>query len=267
MPRFSYRDCFKGTAPYFARFRLPYPEPLYDLLRAKFGLDGTHRLLDLGCGTGTIALALRDDFEEVIGIDPEPELIGDAESIAAKVDAQNVRFLLAGSEDLAEMRRDLGTFRLVTIGNAFHWMDRAATLQILHEIVEPCGGVAVLGGETLGTDPSGTERAIQATITKWLGEVRRAGSGAYEPPKERHEAIVTRSAFQGMEQHSVDVKHRRTTYEIVGALYSTSYCSPYVLGTKREGFERDLRDGLGRLSPGGSFRQNERFGAILAWKR
>ena len=97
--------------------------------------------------------------------------------------------------------------------------------------------------------------------------MRRAGSGTYEPPKERHEAIVARSAFQGMEQHSVDVKHCRTTDEIVGALYSTSYCSPYVLGTKREAFERDLRDALGRLSPGGSFTQNERFGAILAWKR
>jgi hypothetical protein len=108
---------------------------------------------------------------------------------------------------------------------------------------------------------------IRATIAKWLGDARRAGSGTYEPPKERHEAVISRSAFLGMEQHSVDVEHRRTIDDFVGFLYSTSYCSPYVLGTKREAFERDLREALGRLSPGSSFTQNERFGAILAWKR
>jgi ubiquinone/menaquinone biosynthesis C-methylase UbiE len=240
---------------------------LYDLLRARFQLDGTHRLLDLGCGTGTIALALSKDFEEVVGLDPEPELIQEAESIAAKGGARNVRFLVGGSEDLGELGAGLGTFRLVIIGNAFHWMDRAATLRILHDIAESGGGVAVLGGETLGTEPAGTEGVIRATIAKWLGDARRAGSGTYEPPKERHEAVISRSAFLGMEQHSVDVEHRRTIDDFVGFLYSTSYCSPYVLGTKREAFERDLREALGRLSPGSSFTQNERFGAILAWKR
>ena len=36
----------------------------------------------------------------------------------------------------------MGPYRLVTIGRAFHWMDRAATLAMLDRIVGPGGAVA-----------------------------------------------------------------------------------------------------------------------------
>jgi len=165
------------------------------------------------------------------------------------------------------MRDDLGSFRLVTIGNAFHWMNRIATLEFLYNIVDPGGGVAVLDGETISLEPAGTERAIQDVMRKWLGDVRRAGSGTYAPPKERHETVIARSSFRGMEQHAIDAEFRRTSDDIIGGLYSTSFCSPYVLGAKHEPFERDLRVALQSLSPRGEFVHRERFGALLAWKR
>ena len=37
----------------------------------------------------------------------------------------------------------MGPFRLVAMGRAFHWMDRAATLAMLDRIVTPDGGVAL----------------------------------------------------------------------------------------------------------------------------
>ena len=40
---------FKGTAPYYARYRPGYPPELLVRLAAAAGLDGTGRLLDLGC--------------------------------------------------------------------------------------------------------------------------------------------------------------------------------------------------------------------------
>lgn len=239
---------------------------MFGLLRSKFQLDGTGRLLDLGCGTGAIALGLRNDFAEVVGMDPEPELIREAESIAAEAGAKNVRWIEAGSEDLARMRNDLGTFRLVTMANAFHWMDRDATLRILYEMIERDGGIAVLGGETLGIEPAGTQRVIQDVIRRWLGETRRAGTGTYVAPAERHEVVIARSSFRNIEHHNFVVVHRRTTDEILGGLYSTSFASPYVLGSKREAFEADLCAELQRLSPNDSFSQTEQFGAILAWK-
>ena len=46
-----------------------------------------------------------------------------------------------GSYDLTP---DMGPFRLVTIGRAFHWMDRAATLAMLDRIVAPAAAVALV---------------------------------------------------------------------------------------------------------------------------
>ena len=39
----------------------------------------------------------------------------------------------------------LGRFKLVTIGRAFHWMDRPATLGLLDALVEAGGAVALFG--------------------------------------------------------------------------------------------------------------------------
>lgn len=42
---------FTGTAWHYARYRPGYPQVFFDDLVQRFHLDGTGRLLDLGCGT------------------------------------------------------------------------------------------------------------------------------------------------------------------------------------------------------------------------
>jgi ubiquinone/menaquinone biosynthesis C-methylase UbiE len=89
-------------------------------------------LLDLGCGTGQLALPLAKYFEEVIGMDPEPEMIVETEAAAKCLSTKNVRWIIGGSEDL---RSQMGKFRLVTMGRSFHWTDREATLRTLAQMV------------------------------------------------------------------------------------------------------------------------------------
>jgi len=86
----SYRDSFKGTAWYYARYRQSYPEPFFIHITERFHLDETGRLLDLGCGTGQLAIPLVKRFEQVIGMDPEPEMLAEA-----KVQARNCRFFIS----------------------------------------------------------------------------------------------------------------------------------------------------------------------------
>ena len=47
-------DLFAGTAWHYARYRPGYPQAFFDDLARQFRLDGTGRLLDLGCGTGQL---------------------------------------------------------------------------------------------------------------------------------------------------------------------------------------------------------------------
>lgn len=66
---------FAGTAWHYARYRPGYPRLLFDDLVDRFGLDGTGRLLDLGCGTAQLLLPLAEHVAEAVGIDPEPEML------------------------------------------------------------------------------------------------------------------------------------------------------------------------------------------------
>lgn len=75
MPAPDPAKLFQGTARYYARYRRPYPEALSALLAARFHLDGTTRLLDLGRGTGLLALPLAPHMAEVVGLDPQRETL------------------------------------------------------------------------------------------------------------------------------------------------------------------------------------------------
>lgn len=70
---------FEGAAPYYTQYRTKYPASLFAKLAELFNINGQGRLLDLGCGAGLIAIPLQNQFEEVVGIDPDPEMLREAQ--------------------------------------------------------------------------------------------------------------------------------------------------------------------------------------------
>ena len=217
----GYRDTFRGTAWYYSRYRRPYPREFLGSVVDRLGLDGTGRLLDLGCGTGRLTIPLSVYFEEVVALDPEPEMLEEARIQLREGAGSNIRWRLAGSAELDRLAPEVGSFRLATMGNAFHWMDRDETLRALDRMVVPGGGIAVIGDQQ-GSPPA-WQQTIDTVIRRWLGETRRAGSGTYCPPVERHEEVLCRSSFSVVETFCYDLTQRWTVDEIVGQLYSTSF--------------------------------------------
>ena len=248
-----YSDAFKGTAYYYSRYRPPYPEEFFDLIRNAFRLDGRGRLLDLGCGTGHIAVPLSRHFEETVGMDPEPEMLAEAERVIAEAGADRVQLVRGGSSDLLRLIGILGTFRLVTMGSSFHWMAREATLEVLSRMVEPGGGIVIASAGSLWSAGEPWCREVKAIVQRWLGEQRRAGSATFSGLVERHEDIIDRSSFGPCETHIIRYRQAWTVDTVIGYLYSTSFCSPTVLGDNRQAFEQDLRNTLTRLEPSGRF--------------
>ena len=59
---------FLGTAAYYSSGRPPYSGDLVPTLVAEARLDGSGRLLDVGCGPGSLSLALANHVEDVIGL-------------------------------------------------------------------------------------------------------------------------------------------------------------------------------------------------------
>ncbi len=74
---------FAGAARYYEQGRLPYAPGLADAFVRSLNLDGKGRLLDVGCGPGTVTMLLAPLFEAVTGLDPDQEMLACASRAAA----------------------------------------------------------------------------------------------------------------------------------------------------------------------------------------
>jgi SAM-dependent methyltransferase len=258
---------YEGTAWYYARYRPVYPMSLVSVLRKHFQLDGRGRLLDLGCGPGPVAIPLAHLFDEVLAMDPDDEMRAEGERIAHDRGVSNIEWRFGGSKDLSPA---LGQFRLVTMGNSFHWMDRARTLDALYDLVTDGGGIAVVGeGAPIPPPPMTPWRAaIHTVLKRYLGQRLLPWENPGPPPEERHEAYLARSRFVDLTSYVESFDVEWTVDSIIGNLYSMSFCRRRILGDRVEAFERDIREAVLAAEPSGILKgEPPEFFAYMAWKR
>jgi ubiquinone/menaquinone biosynthesis C-methylase UbiE len=258
---------YQGAASYYSRYRPPYPPALATVLRETFGLDGKGRLLDLGSGPGSVAIPVAHLFERVVAMDPETDMLREGGELAGRYGISNIEWISGNSEDLSPT---LGLFRLVTMGESFHWMDRRRTLEAIYDLVSIAGGVAVLGrGMPLPLPPMTPWRAAVCRVVRhYLGEIPLPWDHEPPPPEELHEAYLKRSRFRDLTEHSEFFEVRWTVQSIIGNLYSMSFCNRKLLGEHAEAFERDLRSATLAVEPSGIFcGERQEFFALMAFNR
>lgn len=100
---------YAGSAAYYAEGRVPYPGELADALTLELGFDGRGRLLDVGCGPGSLTLLLAPRFEQVIGLDADPQMLAEGQRRADAEEVANVGWVHRRAEDLSP---DLGLFQV-----------------------------------------------------------------------------------------------------------------------------------------------------------
>jgi SAM-dependent methyltransferase len=250
---------YRGSAAHYARGRAPYSRALATTLTDVLGLDGSGRLLDVGCGPGILALELAPLFEEVIGLDPDADMLAEGARRAAGQGTGNVRWVQALAEEIDEL--GLGTFRLVTFGQSFHWTDRERVAPMVYDLLEPGGAMAVIAHEREGRpEPAGPGQppvphdAIKAVLERHLGPRRRAGQGYASPPGERYADTLARIGFA---PHVLHCPGRPDVVQDVEAVLSgylsTSYAAPHLFGDGLEPFAAEVRALLAALSARGLF--------------
>ncbi|HVC77553.1 MAG TPA: class I SAM-dependent methyltransferase [Candidatus Micrarchaeaceae archaeon] len=228
------------TAAAYYHARPPYSAQLHSALVAKLGWDGTGRLLDVGCGPGVLALELAPAFGEVIGLDPEPAMLAEAQR---RHGADSIQWIEGRAEEMPGL--GLGHFDAVTFGQSLQWMDRPSVIEIVFSMLRPSGAMLVINH--IPPDLS-RESAQEATpfIPHGLVDEVLAQYGAAKPPRpaawERHEVVIGRSPFGGCDVLVLPGRRDlvRTPEWIVENQLSTSYAAPERFGERLADFQDDL---------------------------
>jgi SAM-dependent methyltransferase len=230
---------------------MPYPRTLVDALRDALSLDGTGRLLDVGCGPGSLTHLLAPLFAGAVGVDADAGMV----ELASRRAAGHEQFVRLRAEELPA---GLGTFRVVTLAQSFHWFETVEVARTLGSMLEPGGRLVHVGATTHEGDGNVPRGEIAELIERWVGpdpRVRRFGA---------HREILPCAGFHCVQEIEVarDETLARSDDEVVASVFSLSYASPHLFGARVGEFERELR---ALLHGRGPFHERPRPVTVSIW--
>ncbi|HEY2132845.1 MAG TPA: class I SAM-dependent methyltransferase [Acetobacteraceae bacterium] len=251
---------FRTAAEHYRVGRAPYPEAVIRRVAATLGLCPTHRLLDLGCGPGPLAVAFAPYVSEVVALDPEPAMLAAGRDAACGI--RNIRFTQGSSYDFGP---DLGRFFLVTMGRSFHWMDRVDTLRRLDAMIEPGGAIALFHDSQPDVPDNAWRQEYDAVLKRYTtGDGRRRGWRA--TGWVRHEAVLLDSAFSRLELAGAISRRRVPVARLIDRALSMSSTSHARIGDQANAMVAELRAMFARIAPEGSVTEVLETTALLAWR-
>lgn len=232
---------FETTVPLYAELRPPYPAEFFRTVAGRLGFSKQDALIDLGTGPGLLALGFAPYVGRITGVDPEPEMLAVARQ-AAEQKRQAFALIEAKAEALPD---DIGTFNVVTIGRALHWMDRDAMAALLPRLVAPKGAIVVCAS---GSATDGRNAWLDA-----YNEARRFWSGQAGGTRHREvlTAVLAGTRLKLTEEIAVESRHEVSVNDLARRVLTFSTSSPAVLGDKAEAMLADVQERLLPLSRDG----------------
>lgn len=177
----------------------------------------TNRLLDLGCGEGKLARPLATHFDQVVAVDPSPNMIRLGKSLE-NGRAKNIEWLQAKAEHVQLG----GKFDVVTFASSIHWMDPTPLFMKLRPHLSADGMLAIVSGDEAFAPPWGSDWC--EFLKKWVPVASGlpVGSQAWSAIRERykdyvelgdHVAFVSEPIRQSVESF-VLCQHARNTFAL-----------------------------------------------------
>lgn len=157
---------FGKAAEDYGTFRAGFPESIFDRLAAfNVGLPG-QTVIDLGTGTGTLARGFAHNGCHVIGVDPDPRMIAEAQKLDRR-NSVSVRYVEAKAESTG---LDSGTADVVTAGQCWHWFDQPRAIAEVNRLLKAGGRLVIANFDWLplaGNVVEATEELIIQYNPAW----------------------------------------------------------------------------------------------------
>ena len=210
---------------------------------ALLDLNGSERILDLGCGDGKITaeIALRVPGGSVVGVDPSRDMINFAQSHYSHTVKGNLRFELGDARALSFQRE----FDLVVSFNALHWIpEQNAALRSIHS--------ALIAGGTaqLRLVPAGARRSLEDVVeetrqaSRWNSYFQDFRDPYLHLTREQCAALAEREGFRVLHLSTED-----QTWDFGSRAAFAAFCRVGLVAwtdrlpeTERTGFINDVLD-------------------------
>jgi SAM-dependent methyltransferase len=248
---------FAKLADIYVAGRPTYPPLLARRVADLVGLNGGQDVLDLGTGPGFLARDFRPYARSVTAVDPEPEMLRVAAAASERA-GLDIIFLLGSSNTISP---GLGTFRLVTIGRAFHWMDRSETLRSLDGLIDAQGAVALFQESYPNVPENEWFATFDAIVDRYA---------THDPAKEQtataktHEAVLLHSAFSHLERVSVLEVRQTPVDRLVDRALSFARAWYSEGGARPDALAQDVRAGLAPFAKDGIIEEVLEGTALIA---
>ncbi|MFH0967156.1 MAG: class I SAM-dependent methyltransferase, partial [Methanobacteriota archaeon] len=213
---------FTGKTQYYRQYRRGYPAEVFDAIISQFALTPESHILDLGCGTGNIAVPLAMRGLWIHAVDPEPEMLAEGKRYESEISTTcHIRWLSGADTTINQL--DLPPLQVCIMGLSFHWMNRPAVLSTLNYMIEPDGGIACVNIQNGFHSVCETEWGGAAiSVLREMLEDSWDYSGRFEQRKgDRHETIFAQSPFPVISEYLFSVQEKLTIDDIIGQLLST----------------------------------------------
>ena len=172
----------------------------------------------------------------VVGVDPETAMLAAARAAAARAGA-GVTFIEGRAEDLPV---EIGSFDVVTIGRALHWMDHAALGPVFARLVAPGGAIVICASFSARDGGNPWLEDYDAARRRWSDEELLSGSRKGEHAHRNPADVLGPLGFGVVETIRVHATHEVSAADLARRVLTFSSSSPAALGDRADAMLADI---------------------------
>ncbi len=129
---------FSDRVENYVKYRPSYPAEIIPFLEKYYGLSGAQRIADIGSGTGIFSELLLISGYKVIGIEPNENM-----RKAAEIKLGNYPGFTSRNHQAEKTGLRTHSLDLITVAQAFHWMEPVLTKKEFLRILKPGGHIVL----------------------------------------------------------------------------------------------------------------------------